>query len=472
MSIVQFLRILLARWRIIAVAFVACFAVATAIAMVLPKRYVASARVILDVVKPDPVTGQVLAGPAMRSYMKTQSELVTDYRVTGAVVDKLGLANAADMQAAFQGANAGSGVDIRRFAADQIGQNVGAEMIDNSNILQLTYTGGDPAQAKAIVDALRDAYIAESLRLKTEGAGRTADWYRDQAERARQQLIAAEDAKTKFMRETGIVIDGSGATAVDAETAKLQQLAGAAMSARGQQGGQESALAQRLANDPAVDGLRLQVATAKEQLIQAGERLGPKHPSYIAAQSRVSMLEGQLAAAQAASRAGVNGATSAARGNVTELQHEYDAQKARVLGMKDNIDKLGALQREVDLRRSLYERAAARTAELRLQANVNETEQTILGEPFSPGTPSWPKIPLIAALAAAFGLALGIATALVIEFIARRVRGLEDLEYATGAPVLAVVREARRSPIRAWFARRLIRRRGTELADPIYQAAE
>ena len=48
MSVIQFLRILLARWKLILGTTLACLVVATTVAMLLPKRYPASARVRLD----------------------------------------------------------------------------------------------------------------------------------------------------------------------------------------------------------------------------------------------------------------------------------------------------------------------------------------------------------------------------------------------------------------------------------------
>ena len=70
MSIVQFLRILLARWKLILGTTLACLVVASTIAMLLPKRYPATARVLMDV-RQDPVTGEVLIARGNR--LETES---------------------------------------------------------------------------------------------------------------------------------------------------------------------------------------------------------------------------------------------------------------------------------------------------------------------------------------------------------------------------------------------------------------
>src|SRR5690348_623184 len=90
MSISQFLAILLARrWMIIGAVFASLVGAAIVI-MVVPARYTAETRVLLDIIKPDPVTGQVMNSQFARAYTQTQTQLIKDYRVAGKVVDDIG----------------------------------------------------------------------------------------------------------------------------------------------------------------------------------------------------------------------------------------------------------------------------------------------------------------------------------------------------------------------------------------------
>ena len=93
MSIFQFLRILAARRLFLLIALISCFSVATVMTFILPKRYKASARLMLDIVKPDPVTGQVIANQFLRAYTNTQIELIRDQQVAG-LQDQLAFAYA------------------------------------------------------------------------------------------------------------------------------------------------------------------------------------------------------------------------------------------------------------------------------------------------------------------------------------------------------------------------------------------
>jgi succinoglycan biosynthesis transport protein ExoP len=430
------------------------------IASVLPERFPARARILLDVIKPDPVTGSVIATQFVRSYTKTQIELIKDYRVAGEVVDKLGWATDPVRVAEWRKKTGGEG-DLRRYLAQQIIDRTDAGLVETSNILEITYDAPNPVEAKAVVGAIRDAYLDAALRFRTDSAGRTADWYRLQAEKAQTALTAAETAKSNFERANGIVVGTGG---VEAETSKLQGLQSAMLAARGVTSSQEFAAAQTAQNTGIVDQLKMQLATVNDTLQQAGDRLGTSHPAYLALVQRRALLTRELASELVAARAVSGGAAASSRKSVAKLESDYNAQKAKVLGMKNTLDQLGALQREVDLRRSQYEKAAGRTADLKLEADVAETGLVNLGDPVGTNVATFPNVPLVWALSILGGLVLGIILAILVELFGRRVRGTEDLQAAARVPVLAVIGNGERSPFRAWLRRILQRRRSTDSA--------
>ena len=459
MSIIQFLRILIARRWIILGLLLASTTIATIVAFRLPARYPARARIMLDVIKPDPVTGSVIATQFVRGYTRTQSELIRDYRVAGEVVDKEQWLSKPTLIADWQKATGGNG-DMRRWLAQKVIDRTKADVIESSNILEITYEAANPSVAKEVVGALRDAYIDASLRFRTDAAGRTADWYRQQADKAQAALASAESAKSNFERANGIVMNGG----VETETSKLQGLQSALLQARGVSGAQDFAVAQSSGGGGIVENLKIQLAQVDDQVQQASERLGTAHPVYQGLLQRRALLRTQLARETAAARSDSGGASATSKRTIAQLDSEYRAQKALVIGMKGKLDELSALQREVDLRRAQYEKAAARTADLKLEADVNETGLVPLGDPVGINTPSFPNKPLIIGLALFGGLGLGVVVAVLVELLGRRVRGSEDLVAAAQVPVLAVIAGARRSPLRDLVSRWLTRRGAADAA--------
>lgn len=454
MSIIQLLRILIARRWVVVIAVFLSLIVAVGVGLVLPARYPAKARVLMDNFKPDPVTGQSIGGNGMRLFTRTQLELIKDYRIAGEAVDRLGLAANAGLLASWQSETGGYG-DFRRWLADRIVANVTVNVVEGSNIMELSYEASDPEVARRTVNALRDAYIENSLKFRTDSAGRTAEWYREQTARALRSLEAAEAAKNKFEQENGIVMTPAG----EVETLRLASLESALTAVRSNQGLQQFEAMRLASASGLVEQLKLQVTALNDQIEQASEKLGQKHPTYVSLIARKEQLERQLAREQVAARASGAAQIGATSSGIAELERQYNAQRATVFGMKDKLDRLTQLMSEVALRRQQYEQDAKRTSELQLESNVADSGLVVLGDATVSNTPAFPRWPIIIGLALGAGLALGVVMAMIIELVNRRVRGGEDLAYAARVPVFTVIADKRR-PEWQQALKRLLNRRG------------
>jgi len=453
MSLIQFLHILMARRLIVLACLVTSVVVAGIVASLLPPRYTASTRVLMDVIKPDPVTGLMVTGRDPRAFIRTQIELIKDYRVATDVVDRLGWPSNPSVIASWQAETGGVG-DIRRWGAERIISGTTANTIGTANILEISYEAPTPEAAKVIATLLREAYIDANLRFTVDSAGRTAEWYREQTDRALAALTSAERLKTRFEQENQIVMTVNG----EAESAKLASLQGSLLAARGAQTTQEFAAAQQGSTSPVVDQLKIQVAQIADQLEQVAGSLGVEHPTYKALVLRKQLLERRLASETSSARAAGASSSNVSRQSLASLEAEYNAQREKVLSMKDTLNELSQLQREVDLRRDQYQSAAAKAAELRLQSNVSESGLVILGDAIGGTKPSFPNWTQVWGLSAGFGLGLGVVLALLVELLGRRVRGPEDLGFAAKTPVLAVIADAPKSAMRQmgrdWLTRR------------------
>jgi polysaccharide biosynthesis transport protein len=458
MSMIQFFRILAARRAVLLAALLGSFIIATLMTYVLPRRYEATARVMLDALKPDPVTG-VSMGNMFRVYAKTQTELIEDYQTAGRVVDKLGWASDPGLMADYANATNGEGQDIRRWLAKQIQDTTRAQIVEPSNILEIKFSGQSPEAAKRVAGLIREAYIEASLDYRRDGARKSADWYRDQAVRAKTLLTTAEEERSKFARANGVVLQANN---VDVESAKLTSLSSQSAVVTA---GPQMPIITGPTTMPMVGGANLQLETLNQQISQAGQTLGPKHPSYQALLRQKSVLEAEAARERVARSASNPRITMPRQRNLNaEVESAYSAQKARVLAQQDKIDKLNQMTNDIEVKRAQYVKAEERAADLRLESAVGDAGLTPLGDATASETPTFPKVPLIMGGSIGFGGALGICLALLIELLGRKVRSDEDLEYAAKAPVFAIIGETEGTNrwyhklARTWHARLLDRR--------------
>ncbi|MDP3491516.1 MAG: Wzz/FepE/Etk N-terminal domain-containing protein [Hyphomonadaceae bacterium] len=451
MSIVQFLRILWARRMLVIAATISCVVGAFVVTQIVPPRYQGQSRVMLDLVKPDPVTGQVTSPQFAKAYTRTQIELIKDYRVAGKVVEELGWLNDPNLLTQYQNRPAGDDRDLKRWAAQRIIDGTSANLIEGSNIMQLTYTANSPEVARSVADALREAYIDSTLAYRRETAARTAAWYTDQAEKAKAALASAEATKATFERENGIVLQDDK---TDIDSARLAALASAGA----------PALGAVMPTGPTPSGAQL--AQLDAAIAQASRTLGPNHPDLIAMKQQRSILATQAAREQSASNAAAGAAASAARVGAGLLE----AQKSKVIGQRDKLEQVKALQAEVDVRREQFLKASTRAADLRLESNIGETGITPLGNAVTPQSPIFPNMPLIMMGSLGFGAAFGVLIALLTELFGRRVRSIEDLTHAVQAPVLAVIAaspQPRKSP---WSGFKRSPRTGAKIGTRVAQA--
>lgn len=419
MSIVQFLRILWARRFIVVAATLSCFIGALIVIQLVPPRYEANSRVLLNLLKPDPVTGQVIAGPATRAYVATQRELIKDYAVAGQVADELGWLSDPTLIQMYQNRSSNDVRDFRRWVAQRVIDGTNVKVVEGSNILEISYTANSSRDARAIADALRKAYIDASLAFRREDATRNADWYTEQAEKARVLLTSAEAAKTAYEKENGIVLQ---ADKTDVDSARLSALAAQAA----------APVVPMMA--PTSSPSTIQLAQIDAAIAQASRTLGPNHPELQQMRSARAATAAAAAQEQAAARAMAGAASS----GVGALDRAVSAQKSRVIAQRDKVERLMQLQAEVDLRRDQFNKTATRAADLRQEAAVADTGLTPLGSAVTPQRPVFPNKPLIVVGSIGLGAALGVLVGLLMELFARRVRGLEDLQ-AMDVPLLAVI---------------------------------
>src|SRR3546814_4717896 len=118
------------------------------VSLFVPKYYEGKSRVELNVVKPDPVTGEAISPNFMRAYTRTQSELIKDERTLGVVADKLGWTENPAYAEAYQDATGGTGVSYRTWLAQLLSKNTDARLLEGSNILEIVYLGTNPDEAR------------------------------------------------------------------------------------------------------------------------------------------------------------------------------------------------------------------------------------------------------------------------------------------------------------------------------------
>jgi succinoglycan biosynthesis transport protein ExoP len=431
MSIFQFLAVLWARKYLIASATIVAFVLALLVVTIVPPRWQAHSRVLLGQLKPDPITGLVPPSATARNYISTQLELVTDYSVAGQVAEQLGWLSDPKLISKYQQSAKANSPDLRHWLAQIVIAGTKATVLQDSNIMEITYTGDSPDNAKAVADALRTAYIDQSLAFHRNDALKTAAFFDSEVTKAKAALDAAETAEADYERQNGIVMQDDK---TDVDTARLRALSMEGMAPA-------STVAMATGTSPAA----MELAGIDAQIVEATKNLGPNHPELLALKAK----RAAIASVAAKEEANLHSSGGVAGGSVA-LDRMVQAQKSRVIAQSAKLAHLQQLEAQVELSRDQLNKASAHVADLQQEAAIDDIGITPLGGAVTPQSPSFPNKILVLPGATVVGLGIGLITALLLEIIGRRVRRPEDLQHIDGLPLIAVVAAADKNK-RSWM---------------------
>lgn len=409
MSIGQFLIIFWARRVLILAATASCLIGALIVTAILPPQWKATERLMLDFVKPDPITGLVMQSPQARAYLATQMELITDYSVAGKVAEQVGWLTDPVLTAQYNKRAKDDKRDFRHWTADIVIKNTKVTSVQDSNILEIAYTAPTPEEAIAVTDALRKAYMEASLQFRRQDAERNAVWYTEQSAKAKETLDQAIATEGRFERENGLVMQDK----TDVESTHLQSLSV-----------QSTPFSGVVA--PSLEGSQasMQLADIEAQLATAQTMLGPNNPEVISLQSKRALMKSLIERDKAATRASL---AQAQVGGQRALEQAVQAQKAKVIANSEKIGVLNQLHQDVERARDAYNKMQEKGAQFRQEAVSGDVGITLLGNATTPKSAAFPNYLLIVPGSLVLGLGVGVFVSLLMELLRRRVRTQEDL---------------------------------------------
>jgi succinoglycan biosynthesis transport protein ExoP len=448
MSLKAFLLILRARFWVALFILLSAVAAGTTLSLILPKRYVATAAVVLDVKSPDPVYGTLLHAMVMPGYMATQRDIIASERVAQRAVKLLKMdedpANREQWLAATQGKGS-----YEVWLASALQARLDAKPLRESNVIEIAYTSGDPAFAAKAANAFAQAYIEASIDLRVEPAKHYAHLFDVQDKVLRENLEKAQARLSEHQQKYGIVATDER---LDAETTRLNELTTQLTlvqtqlaDARGRQrSGAAAGSLPEVVQNPLIHILKGDIARQEARLQEVSGNLGKNHPQYRQMESELAALKERLQAETRLITSGFGTAGAVGKDKEAELLAAIAAQKKRLLGVKQPRDQLAALQRELDLAQKAYEGVSQRLQQSRLESQFTQSNVSVLSAASEPVSPSFPKVPMNILLSIFLGTFAGIGAAFVLEMLDRRVRSTEDMVEMLELPLLGGIPRRRR----------------------------
>lgn len=443
MTLQQFLLILWARRKLVLFTFLGTVLTATIVSLILPEEYTASTAVVLDVKSPDPIAGMVLPGLMAPGYMATQMDIITSDRVTTRVIKMLRMDENPTIQEQWQEATEGKG-KLTPWLASLLQKKLDVKPSRESNVISISYSGGSPEFAAAMANAFAQAYIDVNLELRIEPARQNAKWFDEQSKQYRERLDTAQKALSDYQQKSGIVATDER---LDYETQKLNELStqltvaqaqGTDSSSKRKSSGSADTLPEVMQSG-LVSQMKGDIARLESRLKEVSGNFGVNHPQYQRSQAELAELKSKMNAEIARISSSIGTAGNISKQKVSELIAAVNAQKKRILELKEQRDEITLLVREVETAQRAFDAVGQRTTQSRLESQSVQTNVSVLNPASEPLKPAKPKVLLNILLSIFVGTLLGVGAALTLELLNRRIRSSEDLSLALDLPVLAVL---------------------------------
>ena len=443
MPIEELLLTLRARWRVVLGVFATTTAAALIGSLLMPREYVSTAEILVDIDAPEPISGSF--GPTYpqqaQMFMATLSDVILSDRVVDKVIAELKLAEDKDALDRWR-KDSGGKITAKEYFALELRKHLEIKPTRESSVAAVRYTGRSPQFAAQAANSFVQAFLATQVELRSEDARSNVAFFDASTQKLRENLEKAEARLSRYQLENGILSTGER---YDSELTRLNELANQLTvvqaqrvdtSARAQQSPTLQSAAPDVVQSPVIQRLRTELARAEANLREISTRVGANHPEHQRAVAEVRSLKRQIKAETRQVAQNVDAANQVNLEREKELHAAFDAQKAKVLAMTSQRDELNVLQKDVESAQRAYDMAKQRLSMNSLASQINHTNVTLLAEARPPSRHAKPRIGLNTIIGAFLGLLLGFTSAIVWEHFEPRLRSPNQAAQVLGLLIL------------------------------------
>ncbi len=339
---------------------------------------------------------------------------------------------------------------IRSSIVAKFSSNLSVEVVNNSQVVYISFDSGDPELAAKVPNALVDIYIESILESRLEMTRKATSWLTSRLENLRKNLEDSEKALQDYRERSGLIdVEGVRTTVA----AKLAELTSRLVEARKLRAQAENIYNQvngvkdmerleaipSVLGHPLVNQFKQNEADALRVLSELRQRYGDKHPKIVAAATELETIRANI--------------RKQIRQIISGIKSEYDLAVADERAIADDVRKvelevqeinrkeyeLRVLERDVESNRQLYDMFLTRFKE----TSIADDMQSPIGRLVDPARPSFsPYKPNVQNLSLAVFVAsvvFSIVLAFVMEFLDHTFKGIEDVERRLKLSLIGVL---------------------------------
>jgi polysaccharide biosynthesis transport protein len=443
MSLYQLWVVLRARWWVVVAVTLSVLMITAIWTWRTDRIYSATASLIVDAKSVDPIVGLTQQSGPVSNLILTQIDILKSDRVARKVAEAAGLMSNQSLRERWMTSAGGRGT-YESWLTRWLKQSMEVRPTRDSNVIEVSYNSPDPKFAAMMANWYAKAHLETLLELRVSPARQYTTFFDEQLKKAKDNLEQNRLVLSTFLRDKGLL---NADEKFDVEMNKLndlsQQLNGMrsatadSQSRLNQASGAQGDKVQDVLMNPMVNSIKSELLRAQAQIQDAQSRFGPEHPTLIALKASAGELQARYDSEVRRVLGGVNVSNQVNKSREQQVSAAFEAQRARVLQLKQLRDEAASLEQDVTSAQRVYDSLVARVSQTSLESETTQTNVSLLSEADPPADPASPNVFLNLLSALALGGLGGCLLALVLESRQRKVRSTEDAALMFGIPVLA-----------------------------------
>jgi succinoglycan biosynthesis transport protein ExoP len=414
--------------------------------------YLASTKVLIEKVEPYNLS---MVSPYYSTYdpdfYETQYQLIKSKSVAEKVVKMLDLENTYGSY--FKGAKISASGDRSKadVLANIISSGINVSPVKNSKIVDINFMSPNPGFATVVANSVAEAYIEEILDMRMSSSKYSIQWMAKKAEEEKSKLENSEKALQDYMKANSIVtlqdkvaLTPDKLTEINTQLTKAQtnrkELESLYRTVRSLSATPKDAeTIPAVSSDPTIQSLRIQVLKAEQNIDELSKKFGMKHPTMIKAKQELKVLRQKLDQEIRRVIESIRNEYELAKSNEAGLASMLSSAKNEALDSSEKLIQYGALTREVDTNRQLYDALVKRMKEQSVTEEIRTVNVWVVEKAEKPGSPVKPKKSMNILLGLIVGLFGGVGLAFVVDYLDNTVKSPDDVEARLRLPVLGIV---------------------------------
>lgn len=464
------------RWAWILVPALLCGGISLAVALSLPARYEAAAKVLVDPrgiqilqndLRPSNTTGDETGAE-----MDSQVQVVASTSLLRRVAEQLDLANDPE----FTDPPPSLAARLGKMVHDLLGtgasgppepplqralrtlqDDLSVRRSEKTFVIDIGVRTGDPDKSARIANAIAGAFVRETGTVRSEAARRSSAELGGQLEQLRRRLERSEAAVEEYRKQADLV-GANGKLVSEQQLADLntqltlararaadQQARIAEIQRMGSAGNPADALSE-VGNSPTMIALRAQYTEAARAEADARMNYGPRHPALQNAQKQLQTVRQRLNEEVARLTRTAQSDYDRARASQASITRMIDTLKQETSTANEAQVRLRELERQAGADRAVYESFLNRSKDLDERRVLDNGNIRVITEAVAPLGRTGVSRVLVVAGGLGIGLMLGLGLALLREQAGAPApiaaladgRGLPALPAPSALPMLTV----------------------------------